>query len=80
MESKVWLLMGLTGSLEGVLSQAGSTISFSVSKKGSYMTDSQLEELGRNSGKHNLMTDLEDNKEVDVISVSISRIDKIQFP
>jgi hypothetical protein len=80
MESKVWLLMGLGGSLEGVLSATDSSITFNVFKKGFFVSNAQLEKLAQHTGKHNLIDDLENNKEVEILNISINRIEKIEFP
>lgn len=79
-ESKVWLLIGFGGSLEGVLSVTELSIIFKVSEKGFFISNAQLEELARHTGKHNLADDLENKKEVEIINISPKRVEKIEFP
>ena len=78
-KNRVWLLMGLTGSTEGILSLKDNHIAFQAFGKGA-LTNGQLKSLAEQSGNEELEIKLAKNKKVEVFYCPISQVNKIIFP
>lgn len=79
MKNRVWLLMGLTGSTEGVLSFENNALSFEIYDKGA-LSAGQLKELSTQIGINDLAEQLERNETTTLFSIPVSSISKIEFP
>ncbi|MFY0652668.1 MAG: hypothetical protein JXQ96_11570 [Cyclobacteriaceae bacterium] len=79
MKNRVWLLMGLTGSVEGILSATDSILTFKIHDTG-YLTKGQVKELARQSRNDELPDVLKQKTEVEILKVPLHQIEKVDFP
>lgn len=79
MKSIVWLLMGLTGSTEGVLSLENGRVSFEAFGQGA-LTDGQLVRLARAVGSEHLAQGLKRGIPAMIFDEAVGPLTKISFP